>query len=170
MNPKRRYVFDNNTIVSAVLFEQSVPGQALYAALDKGELLLSHATFAELGEVLGRKKFDRYVKREEREQFLVMLLAEAVVVEVSEAVHECRDPKDDKFLELVIGGEASCLVTGDQDLLVLHPFRGIPILTAAQFLESLNFGEQSHPEGEEFHGHQNHSVEPPENGVGKNPE
>jgi predicted nucleic acid-binding protein len=34
-------------------------------------------------------------------------------------------------------GNASFLVTGDQDVLVLHPFRGIPILTPAQFLAAL---------------------------------
>ncbi len=137
MNPEPRYVFDNSAVVSAVLFEQSVPGQAFSAALDNGTILLSPATFAELSEVLGRKKFDRYLKREEREKFLVMLLGEATVVEVTEEIRACRDPKDDKFLELVISGGASCLVTGDQDLLVLHPFRGVSILTPAQFLESI---------------------------------
>jgi putative PIN family toxin of toxin-antitoxin system len=138
MNPESRYVFDTSAVVSALLFEQSVPGQAFYAALDHGKILLSQATFAELSEVLGRKKFDRYVTREEREQFLAMLLREATLVEITDEVHLCRDPKDDKFLELVVSGNASCLVTGDQDLLVLHPFRSVPILTPAQFLESLS--------------------------------
>jgi uncharacterized protein len=141
MSPEPRPVFDNNVVVSALLFEQSVPAQAFYAALDHGEILVSQATFAELSDVLGRKKFDRYVTREEREQFLVMLLREATVVEITEEVHVCRDPKDDKFLELALSGGASCLVTGDQDLLVLHPFRGVPILTPAQFLAS--FAQES---------------------------
>ncbi|WP_459868116.1 putative toxin-antitoxin system toxin component, PIN family [Endothiovibrio diazotrophicus] len=47
---------------------------------------------------------------------------------------ECRDPKDNKFLELAVAGGASALITGDQDLLALHPFRGIPILAPADFL------------------------------------
>jgi putative PIN family toxin of toxin-antitoxin system len=137
MSPKPRYVFDNNAVVSALLFEQSVPGQAFYAALDSGEFLVSRATFAELAEVLGRKKFDRYLTHEERERFLATLLREALVVEITEEVRACRDPKDDKFLELVVSGGASCLVTGDEDLLALHPFRGVPVLTPAQFLGSL---------------------------------
>jgi putative PIN family toxin of toxin-antitoxin system len=115
-----------------LLFEQSVSGQAFYAALDNGEIFLSRPTFVELAEVLGRKKFDRYLTRDEREQFLAILLREANVVEVTEKVRVCRDPKDDKFLELAVRGGASCLVTGDQDLLVLHPFRGVPVLTPAQ--------------------------------------
>jgi putative PIN family toxin of toxin-antitoxin system len=133
----QRYVFDTSAVVSALLFEQSVPGRAFYAALDRGEILLSQATATELTEVLSRKKFDRYVTREEREQFLVMLLREATVVEIGEEVRACRDRKDDKFLELAVNGRASCLITGDEDLLILHPFRGMPILTPAQFLEAL---------------------------------
>jgi uncharacterized protein len=135
MSPKPRYVFDTSAIISALLFEQSVPARALSNALDFADVLVSPATAEELREVLARKKFDRYLTGEEREQFLVLFLAKAVVVEIVEVVHVCRDPKDDKFLELAIDGQASCLITGDEDLLALHPFRHIPILTPASFLE-----------------------------------
>ena len=136
MSSQARYVFDNSAIVNALLFEQSVAGQAFYAALSQGELLVSQATIAELADVLGRPKFDRYVTQEEREQFLVMFLREATVVEITEEIGVCRDPKDNKFLELAISGGASCLITGDQDLLVLHPFREILVLTPTHFLEA----------------------------------
>lgn len=53
----------------------------------------------------------------------------------TEIITDCRDPKDNKFLELAVEANASCIVTGDKDLLVLDPFRGIPILTAADFLK-----------------------------------
>jgi putative PIN family toxin of toxin-antitoxin system len=137
MTLKPRYVFDNNAIVSALLLEHSVSGRAFYAALDRGEMLASQESFTELSEVLGREKFDRYVTREEREQFLVRFLRQATLIEITEGIHASRDSKDDKFLELAVSGGASCIITGDQDLLVLHPFRGIPILTPAQFLQSL---------------------------------
>src|SRR5437870_5786308 len=107
MSLESRCVFDTSAAVSALLFEQSVPGQAFYTALDKGKILLSQATFAELSEVVGRKKFDRYVTREEREQFLALLLREAVLVEITDTIRACRDPKDDKFLELIVSGGAS---------------------------------------------------------------
>ncbi|MDE2844360.1 MAG: putative toxin-antitoxin system toxin component, PIN family [Chloroflexota bacterium] len=45
----------------------------------------------------------------------------------------CRDPKDDKFLELAVSGQASHIVSGDQDMLELHPFRGIPVLSPRSF-------------------------------------
>jgi predicted nucleic acid-binding protein len=58
-------------------------------------------------------------------------------VEISETIVACRDPKDDQYLALAINGGAECIVTGDEDLLVLHPFRSIPILTARSFLEKV---------------------------------
>jgi predicted nucleic acid-binding protein len=55
------------------------------------------------------------------------------VVEVTERLAECRDPKDDKFLELAVNGKATCIVSGDDDLLVLNAFRGVAILTPQEF-------------------------------------
>jgi len=135
MNLELRCVFDTNAIVSAALFEHSIPGRAFYAALDRGVVVLSPATFVELTDVLRRKKFDRYLTVDEREQFLAKLLHDARLIETTETIRQCRDPKDDKFLELVVGGAASCLASGDEDLLILDPFRGVPILTPTKFLE-----------------------------------
>jgi len=60
----------------------------------------------------------------------------SLLIEIEETIIECRDAKDNKFLELAISGKASAIITGDKDLLVLHPFRGIPIITVSQFLDS----------------------------------
>jgi len=130
-----RFVFDTNAIVSAALLRRSVTRQALDKALEEGELLVSRATVEELNDVLRREAFERYVSEEERIQFLTALVREAILIDVTETVTECRDPKDNKFLELAVAGRASCIVSGDDDLLVLHPFRGIPILTPRAFLE-----------------------------------
>jgi predicted nucleic acid-binding protein len=59
------------------------------------------------------------------------------VVPITTSVKECRDPKDDKFLELAISGGASYIVSGDADLLTLHPFRGIAVITPQDFLVTL---------------------------------
>lgn len=103
---KVRYVFDTNVIVSALLFENGKPAQALRYALTNGALLLSLNVLEELNEVLGRERFNRYLTREEREEFLQALVERAVLIEIVEAVQECRDPKDDKFLELALNGQA----------------------------------------------------------------
>ncbi len=53
-------------------------------------------------------------------------------------ITESRDPKDNKFLELAVAGNADCIVTGDNDLLELHPFRNIRIITPKEFLTQFN--------------------------------
>jgi uncharacterized protein len=137
MKSKNRYVFDTGVLVGAVLFPDSIPGKALQEALRQGRLLLSQSTTQEVAEVLNRPKFDRYVHSHTRKRFLAALVREALIVQTSLSLAVCRDPEDDKFLELAVSGNASFLVTGDQDLLVLHPFRGIPIVPPAVFLAAL---------------------------------
>jgi len=121
-------------IVSAALLTESTPRQAFDKALDQGKVLISVPVLLEFAEVLSRKKLDKYLLEEERMRFLVALLREAELVETTETVTDCRDAKDNKFLELALSGNADYVVSGDEDLLVLNPFRGIPILTAREFL------------------------------------
>lgn len=129
-----RFVLDTNVIISALLLPRSVPRQAFDRALTRGVLLASVATLDELDEVLRRKKFDRYVAQEQRLAFLAALIRDSITVDVTEVVTGCRDAKDDKFLELAVNGNATSIISGDPDLLVLHPFRGIPIVTPHLFL------------------------------------
>lgn len=129
------YVFDTNAIVSAVLLKRSVTRRAFDKAVQEGEILVSEETLEEIERVLRRPNFEKYVTEDERMEFLAGLLHGARLVEVTVHVHECRDPEDDKFLDLALSGEADCIVTGDKDLLVLHPFRGIPVVTPRGFLE-----------------------------------
>jgi uncharacterized protein len=70
---------------------------------------MSDDTFAELSEVFLRPKFDRYSNRAKRETFLDELLGLVEFVEIATQIDECRDPKDNKYLELAIGGKADSL-------------------------------------------------------------
>jgi uncharacterized protein len=132
-----RCVFDTNVLVSALLLPGSKPRQALDTALQNGRILISFATLAELYEVLGRKRFRRYVDEEDIRSFLAALTREAEWVDVEVGVQACRDPKDDKFLELAVNGRGTHIVTDDSDLIALNPFRGIEILPPHRFLELL---------------------------------
>ncbi len=132
-----RYVFDTNTLVSGLLFEHSTPGRALLRALQLGEILFSQATLEELAEVLQREKFDRYVTTAQREEFLEGLVERATFIEATEEVHLCRDARDDKFLGLAISGEASYIISGDKDLLSLHPFGDVAVITPVEFLAAI---------------------------------
>ncbi|TAE58848.1 MAG: putative toxin-antitoxin system toxin component, PIN family [Nostocales cyanobacterium] len=130
-----RFVIDTNILVSEVLIQSSVPDLAFKKAKSLGRILFSKATFEELQEILNRSKFDKYISASIRTQFLAKLKLEAEQVTINQIIQECRDPKDDKFLEVAINGNATHIITGDKDLLALHPFRGVDIITATQFLE-----------------------------------
>jgi putative PIN family toxin of toxin-antitoxin system len=132
---KPRYVFDTNTLISAALFERSTPGQALRWALRHGQVLTSPDTLDELVEVLARDNFDRYLTAEEREAFLEALVERVEVIEPVEETEACRDPGDNKFLELAMEGGAEAIVSGGKDLLALHPFRTVSIVTPSALLE-----------------------------------
>lgn len=129
-----RTVFDTNVLVSALFSKTSVPRQAFEKAASSGHILISLAVFVELSEVLNREKLSPYFTEAERLQFLARVINLAIPVEIDERIEVCRDPKDDKFLELGISGNADYIVTGDKDLLELHPFRGISILTPKEYL------------------------------------
>ena len=130
-----RIVVDTNTLVSRLLLANSVPALAVRKAVNEGQLLVSDATMTELADVLARPKFDAYVSLEHRQQFLRLLGRVAAMVPIVHTIRACRDPRDDKFLELAVNGEADLIVTGDADLLALHPFRDIPVITPAAYLE-----------------------------------
>ncbi len=91
---------------------------------------------AEVRKVLRRPKFARYGVTEGRiDEFLGGLLAHARRVEPSEPVSDCRDPKDNLILAVALAASAEVILSGDEDLLVLDPWRGIPVVAPAVFLE-----------------------------------
>ena len=136
MIERPRVVFDMNALVSRLLLPNSVPARAVRLAVAEDRILASDATLMELAEVLSRPKFDRYVTIEDRQAFLRLFERIVERVQIIHVVRACRDPKDDKFLELAANGLACTIVTDDKDLLALHPFRGVPVLSPAAFLDS----------------------------------
>ncbi len=133
---RRPIVVDSNILISAALDEDSVSAKAFRRAIELFSLTRSKATAAEIENVLSRPKLDRFVSAAVRQQFLRHYLAQSSEVLVVEDVVACRDPKDDKFLSLALAAGAAILMSGDQDLLVLNPFRGIAILSPREFIET----------------------------------
>lgn len=133
--PNARVVVDTNVLISRLLLPDSVSARAVRHIVAHGQLLASDATLTELAEVLAREKFDRYVDLEDRQEFFRQLSRIVVRVPITYIVHACRDPKDDKFLELAVNGDAEVIVSGDQDLLVLSPFQEIAIISPARYLD-----------------------------------
>lgn len=134
MTNGNRIVLDTSTIVSALWIKQSIPRQVFDKAQEHGGILQSTETLAELNDVLRRDKFNKYVSERERLEFLAALLRESVLISVTTIITDCRDPKDNKFLALAIDGHANCIVSSDDDLLILNPFRSMPIIKPASFL------------------------------------
>lgn len=134
MRARERLVIDTNALISRLLLPNSVPGQAVQRAIGSAQLLASEATMNELADVLSRSKFDAYITMEERQQFLRLLARILELVPIIYSVRVCRDPKDDRMLELAVNGSADLIVTGDQDLITLNVFQGIPIISPAAYL------------------------------------
>ncbi len=130
-----RSVFDTNVLISALLVSDGKARQALNHAHARGEILISLPALVELSDVLHRPKFRPYVDESDVQDFVAALAREAEWVEVNATIAVCRDPKDDMLLELAVSGNATHVVSGDHDLLVLNPFRGISIVAPADFLK-----------------------------------
>ena len=131
------FIFDTNALISSALLPYSSSRNALNKAMVSEILATSDSTSKEFIEVLFRKKFDKYfLDDEERWTLIYKLEANSKFFKPDLIITDCRDPKDNKFLEVAISVNASCLITGDKDLLILHPFRNIPILNAVDFVNS----------------------------------
>jgi putative PIN family toxin of toxin-antitoxin system len=135
MREQSLWVLDTNILVSRLLTPGGVAARAVDHALAQGILLLSETTLTELTQVLGRAKFDPYLSPGDRQRFIELLGGVARIVPILHHVQACRDARDDKFLDLALAGGAAAIITGDNDLLELDPFHGIPIISPATFLE-----------------------------------
>ncbi len=128
------FVVDTNCFISANLISNSPSALCFDKILREGIIAMSDSIFAEYTEVLYRKKLDKYLSSNKRKTALSFLESNAVFFNVTEKITDCRDAKDNMFLELAVACNASCIVTGDVHLLVLHPFRKIPIVNPAAFI------------------------------------
>ena len=129
------WVFDTNTLVSRLLVPSGTAAFAVDHGLSQGILLVSEATLEELVMVLTRPKFDPYVSHQDRQRFITLLGGVSRIVSILHQVQACRDPKDDKFLDVALNGGAKAIITGDQDLLALNPFHGVSIVSPSDFLK-----------------------------------
>jgi putative PIN family toxin of toxin-antitoxin system len=130
-----RLVVDTNIFVSAALKQTSWPGAVLRWLDRNGGLLKTDVTERELLDVLQRPRIASKIAPAFLDN-LNRILASAEHVTITEQVTGCRDPNDDKFLELAVNGRADVVITGDDDLLSLDTFRGIPIVSAAAFCQA----------------------------------
>jgi putative PIN family toxin of toxin-antitoxin system len=134
---KMQIVIDTNVLVSCLFNQNSKVHRILLYLIDgKYQLLYSEETMRELEEVLFRPRISRNILKDwDIAELIALLRFLGIPILVKTSISFCRDPEDDKFLELAVDGHADYIVSGDKDLLILNSFRGIAIITPAAFLK-----------------------------------
>jgi putative PIN family toxin of toxin-antitoxin system len=127
-------VRDGSAIIGAMIRRDSVPERAIKQAQRVDRIALSGPVLDELLAVSERPKLARFIAPEARAEVLAGILERAAFFTPTVTVTDWRDAKDNIDLELALSAGAHTIVSGDTDLLVLHPWRGIRILTPAAYL------------------------------------
>ena len=125
-------VVDTNVLISAAL-SKGAPFRIVEYLIKNNALIFSKETISELSSRITQPKFDKYVSAEDREAYVNNLILSTDLVIIDNLVQGCRDRDDDKFLETAVKGDAQFIISEDQDLLTMHPFEGIDIVTVQDF-------------------------------------
>ena len=139
-----RIVIDTNLIVSAFIWGGTPLILIKEARLTKIEIISSTETFDELKRIIMRPKFINSLAKSNRKPEEIISRYQELVKFIHPATiptHVVRDPKDIKFLECAVGGQADYIITGDNDLLVLKEYQGIRVVTASEFLTIIQKGQ-----------------------------
>jgi len=132
---KNSFIFDTNVLISAIIDTDSSAAAALIKAREYGKLVISKEISQEYITVFLREKFNKWVSFENRVNFIVNIITNSVFATITKDLSVCRDNKDNMFLTLAASTKVNAIVSGDKDLLVLHPFNEIPILRPSDFLQ-----------------------------------
>ena len=134
MKTRVRVVFDTNALISALIVPSSVPAKGLDLAVEHFEIIVSKATWQEFEQKIKKTSLERYFRNTQDRDAAVHAINRVVThVAVRSVVTDCRDPKDNPFLELALDGKAETIISGDKDLLVLNPWRGVCIQSPGDF-------------------------------------
>ena len=131
-----RVVVDTNVLISALIGKRLKPIiQSLKAG--KFRLVFTETTFEELILVLKSPKFEVYFSKHEIEDLIWLLQTNMELIRCDFEITDCRDWKDNIFLECALAGDIDYIVSEDDDLLTMNPFRGVAIIPPAEFLNLL---------------------------------
>ena len=125
-------VVDTNVLISAAL-TKGAPFRIVEHLIKNNALIFSKETISELSSRITQPKFDKYVSAEDREAYVNNLILSADLVIIDNLIQGCRDRDDDKFLETAVKSNAHFIISGDQDILTMHRFEGIDIVTVQEF-------------------------------------
>lgn len=130
---KDRIVIDTNLWKSFLLTRDFSKFDSIIAE-NEITLLFSGELVDEIIEVTQRIKFRKYFKLDDVESLMLMIKARAIFIDITSEINKCRDPKDNFLLSLSLAGNATHLLTGDKDLLILKRFGQTKITKIAEYL------------------------------------
>ena len=134
---KVRIVVDTNIFISAFLGSKNAKFLLKEVLNEEFELIMSDAHLEELKQVLLRPKFSNYILPSEVDELVLLLSIKTVNPAIYEKICDCRDKKDNFLLEEAVFGNAQYIITGDDDLLILNPYRWIKILNLKDFITKI---------------------------------
>ena len=135
-----RVVLDTNVFISGVISKRGAAAQVLQAWRARQFLLVvSQRIISEIVEVLRYPRIQQKygIKETDIEGLISLLEIDALVVPGlhHDEVSIPEDPADEMFLDCALDAEADCIVSGDQHLLQIGEFEGIPIISVREFLD-----------------------------------
>lgn len=134
---KTKVVIDTNIFVSAFLGSKNAKLILKEIINDEFVLIMSAEQLRELKEVLYRPKFSKYITQREVDELVSLLSMKVIVPACYEKIFDCRDSKDNMILEEAVYGNAQYIITGDDDLLVLNPYKWIKIVSLREFITEM---------------------------------
>jgi len=130
---RKRLVFDTSALIPVCLYPERETAQAFKNILLEHDVFCSTHCWQELHAVISRPKFDAWQPFAQRLAWVNLFRHAVIFVEPSEPITDCRDPKDNPFLELAVAAKADFLISSDVHLLEMHPYRNIQILNWQAF-------------------------------------
>ena len=132
---KPRLILDTNILISGSFYKGSLLREVVSTGFKHYELIFSTQTWDELADVFQRDFLEKITPLAQRLRLLAEIASQITVIESHTLVTDCKDQKDNKFLSLALDGDVKTIVTGDDELLKLHPWRGVDVLTVHGFFE-----------------------------------
>jgi len=134
---KIKIVVDTNIFISAFLGSKKARFLLKDIINDEYILIMSSEQLLEIKEVLNRPKFEKYISKAEIDELVELISLKAIMPAIYDKITDCRDEKDNMILEEAVYGNANYIITGDDDLLILNPYRWIKIVMLRDFLNEL---------------------------------
>ena len=132
-----KVVIDTNIFISAFLGSKNAKLLLKEIINDEFILIMSTEQLNEIREVLNRPKFEKYITPGEIDELVTLLSMKISIPAIYDKIKDCRDIKDNMILEEAVYGNAQYIITGDEDLLVLNPYRWIKIVNLKDFIKEI---------------------------------